>query len=224
MKPLLSLFLFSLLSAALYSRDITTLSGITYKNAEVFESNAVELTIAYQDKDKPELTVMKPVPFSDLPDDIRKEYNYDPAKAESFEKSRKEWGKRKIENESSTNVIPPWSTRVSKGGATINSSPIEGGIAPGEKNGAAEARSIRQEAMEKNRAPGELEGKAEGRSIREEAMRNNRAPGEKEGKAEGRSIRKEAMEENLAPGELEGKAEGRSIRKEAFGNPNIPGE
>lgn len=73
MKLYLALFLFAFLPVALYSRDITTLSGITYKNAEVFESNAGELTISYQDKDKPGLTIMKSIPFSDLPDDIRKE-------------------------------------------------------------------------------------------------------------------------------------------------------
>lgn len=224
MKLYLALFLFAFVPVALFSRDITTLSGITYNNATVFDSNAGELIISYQDKDKPELTIIKPVPFSDLPNEIRKEYNYDPVKAEAFEKSRNELKKRGNENRNPANVTSPWSTGVSRGGASVNYSSLEGGIAPGEKNGAAEASAIRQEALQKNFAPGEKEGAAESSSIREEAMQDNRAPGEKESKAESRAIRREAAEKNRAPSELEGSAENRAIKREAFGNPKIPGE
>jgi len=45
MKPYIALFLLAFLPAALFSRDITTLSGTTYKNAKVFDSNATELVI-----------------------------------------------------------------------------------------------------------------------------------------------------------------------------------
>jgi hypothetical protein len=221
MKLYLALFLFVFLPVALFSRDITTLSGITYNNATVFDSNAGGLTISYQDKNNPELTIMKPIPFSDLPEPIRKEFNYDPVKAKSFEKAQKE-----LENNKTENAISTWvpDTQESTAAANYNPVPLEGGIAPGEKNGAAEANAMKQEALQNGLAPGEREGAAESNAIRREAAENGIAPGEKDGAAEGRAIRREAMENNLAPGEKEGAAEGRAIKKEAFGNPNIPGE
>ena len=178
MKLYLALFLFALLSAALYSRDITTLSGITYRNATVFDSNAGELIISYQDKDKPELTIMKPVPFTDLPDNIRKEFKYDPVKAELFEKARKEGNRKKAEKMKGENVISPVVLDIPEGIASVNNSPIGGNVAPGEKNGAEEANAMKREAMDSGRAPGEKEGAAESRAMRKEAFGNPNIPGE----------------------------------------------
>ena len=40
---------------------------------------------------------MKSIPFTELPDDIRKEFKYEPAKAEAYEKGRQEWEKKNAE-------------------------------------------------------------------------------------------------------------------------------
>jgi len=181
MKLYLVVFLFGLLPSALFSLDITTLSGTTYKDAKVFDVNAVELVIAYQDQAKPELTIMKPVPFTDLPDEIKKEYKYNPVKAEAFEKARKEFEKKKEkQGESAEIIISPDTFAPLQRVVPANDNLLDGDTAPGEKNGESEGNAMKREAMENGRAPGEREGAAEGREIRSEAMGNGRAPGEKE--------------------------------------------
>ena len=204
MKLYLVVFLFGLLPSALFSLDITTLSGTTYKDAKVFDVNAVELVIAYQDQAKPELTIMKPVPFTDLPDEIKKEYKYNPVKAEAFEKARKEFEKKKEkQGESAEIIISPDTLAPLQRVVPANDNLLDGDTAPGEKNGESEANAMKREAMENGRAPGEREGAAEGREMKREAMENGRAPGEREGAAEGREIRSEAMGNGRAPGEKE---------------------
>ena len=204
MKIYLVVFLFGLLPAVLFSRDITTLSGTTYKDAKVFDSNPVELIIAYQDTDKPELTIMKPVLFTDLPDEIRKEYKYDPVKAQAYDKARNEWEKKKEkQGESAEIIISPDKAGPLKKVVPADDNILDGNTAPGERNGEAEVDAMKQEATEKGLAPGELEGAAEGRKIRQEAMGKGLAPGELEGAAEGREIRREALQSGRAPGEKE---------------------
>jgi len=178
MKLYLAMFMFVLLQAALFSRDFTTLSGTAYKDVKVCESNAAELTISYQDKDKPELTVMKSIPFTDLPDEIKKEFKHDPVKAEAFEKARDKAMKqkendviaKKAEDESPNTVRVQTDTPTvviddgsAKKGEVINRS------APGEKNGPAEADKIREDATKEGIAPGEKNGPAEADKIREDA-------------------------------------------------------
>ncbi|MFZ2656347.1 MAG: hypothetical protein WAX69_15560 [Victivallales bacterium] len=178
MKLYLALFFFALLPAALFSRDITTLSGTTYKDAKVFDSNPRELTISYQDKDD---TVMKPISFKDLPDDIKKEYNYDPAKAEAYEKKIIELQKKKaIERQNGVTEaeLSPGAVNIQLAPAPLNPNQTGGGIAPGEKDGAAEGAAIKKEALENGLAPGEREAAAEGREIKKEALEGGRAPGE----------------------------------------------
>ncbi len=225
MKIYLVVCLFGLLPAALFSRDITTLSGTTYKDAKVFDSNPVELIIAYQDTDKPELTIMRPVLFTDLPDDIRKEYKYDPVKAQAYDKARKEWEKKKEkQGESAEIIISPDKAAPLKKVVPADDNVLDGNTAPGERNGEDEVDSMRQEAMAQGLAPGELEGAAEGRKMKQEAMAHGLAPGELEGAAEGRKIKQEAMAQGLAPGEREGAAEGREIKREALQSGRAPGE
>lgn len=95
MKTLIATVLLSLASLTLFSRDITTLSGTTYKNATVFDSNAAELVISY--KNATGWDIVKSIPFSNLPEDIRKEFKYDPVKGEAYEKGLKDWEKKNAE-------------------------------------------------------------------------------------------------------------------------------
>ncbi len=92
MKILFAAVLVALFSLTLFARDITTLSGATYKNATVFDTNAAELVISY--KNASNWTIVKSIPFTDLPDDIRKEFKYEPAKGEAYEKGLHEWEKK----------------------------------------------------------------------------------------------------------------------------------
>ncbi|HCE45828.1 MAG TPA: hypothetical protein DET40_19970 [Lentisphaeria bacterium] len=223
MRFYLAVFLFALLPAALFSRDITTLSGTTYKDVKVFDSNPRELTISYKDNDE---TVLKPVSFKDLPDDIKKEYKYDPVKAEAYEKEIIELGRKKAVHKNNQQESP---VLVSPGGiplapAPLNPDQLGGGIAPGEKNGPAEGAAIKREAMENGLAPGEREAAAEGREMKKEALQNGLAPGELDGAAEGKAIKQKAMENGLPPGEREAAAEGREMKKEALGGGRAPGE
>jgi hypothetical protein len=95
MRIFIAVVLFTAVSLTLFSRDITVLSGTTYKNATVFDSNAAELVISY--KNAAGWTIVKSVPFTDLPDDIRKEFKYDPVKGEAYEKGRQEWERKNAE-------------------------------------------------------------------------------------------------------------------------------
>jgi hypothetical protein len=95
MRILILSVLLAFASLTLLSRDITTLTGAIYKNATVFDSNAAELVISY--KNASNWTIVKSIPFTDLPDDIRKEFKYDPAAGEAYEKGRKEWERKNAE-------------------------------------------------------------------------------------------------------------------------------
>lgn len=95
MRILFASVLFATLSLTLFARDISTLSGKTYKNATVFDSNAAELVISY--KNASGWDIVKSIPFTDLPEDIRKEFKYDPAKGEAYEKGRQEWERKNAE-------------------------------------------------------------------------------------------------------------------------------
>lgn len=95
MRILFASVLFATISLTLFARDISTLSGKTYKNATVFDSNAAELVISY--KNASGWDIVKSIPFTDLPEDIRKEFKYDPAKGEAYEKGRQEWERKNAE-------------------------------------------------------------------------------------------------------------------------------
>jgi hypothetical protein len=95
MKVLIAVFFFAVVSLTLFSRDITTVTGTTYKDATVFDTNAAELVISY--KNTSGWTVIKSIQFTDLPEDIRKEFNYDPVKGEAYVRGLKEWDKKNAE-------------------------------------------------------------------------------------------------------------------------------
>lgn len=95
MRFLIATVLLATLSLTLFARDISTLSGKTYKNATVFDSNAAELVISY--KNASGWDIVKSIPFTDLPEDIRNEFKYDPAKGEAYENGRQEWEKKNAE-------------------------------------------------------------------------------------------------------------------------------
>ena len=57
--------------------DLVTLSGQTYKAARVFRVEPDGITYAYTGG-------LSKIPFTDLPEAIRKQYGYDPAKAAAF--------------------------------------------------------------------------------------------------------------------------------------------
>lgn len=95
MKVLIAVFFLAVVSLTLFSRDITTMSGTTYKDATVFDTNAAELVISF--KNSSGWTVIKSLQFTDLPEDIRKEFKYDPVKGEAYEKGLKEWEKKNAE-------------------------------------------------------------------------------------------------------------------------------
>lgn len=214
MKLYVVLFLFALLPATLFSRDITTLSGTSYKDVTVNGSTAIELIISLKEKDKPERTILKPIPFTDLPDAIRKEFKYDPEKAEAFEKSRTEFERKKTEDrqqkESEKLTSPDMKTAVlgvpvEKSGTEVivKQKAADKDTAQDGKNDAAEAKV--QRASEKavsdatdvnssirgGTAPGELHGTAESLDIRRQSSEKNAAPGAKEGAAESAKIRED---------------------------------
>ncbi|HCE44915.1 MAG TPA: hypothetical protein DET40_15345 [Lentisphaeria bacterium] len=210
MKLYLAVIMFALLQTALFSRDFTTLSGTAYKDAKVCESNPAELTISYQDKDKPELTVMKSIPFTDLPDEIKKEFKYDPVKAEAFEEARKEAAKQKADDAREKEAAKQKADDArEKEAAEVITSPgqtfeeqlldaplkagsvVEGG-APGEMSGPAEADKIREDAGKDGFAPGEKMGPAAADKIREDAGKDGLSPGEKMGPAAADKIREDA--------------------------------
>jgi hypothetical protein len=95
MKILFVSVLFALVSFTLFSRDITTLSGTSYKNAKVYASNPAELVISY--KNASGWTILKSVPFTDLPDSIRKEYEYEPAKGQAYARGLNDWEMKNAE-------------------------------------------------------------------------------------------------------------------------------
>jgi len=158
MKLYLSVFLFVMLQFALFPRDITTLSGTAYKDVKVLDVNAAEITIYYPDKDKPELTIMKPIPFTDLPDEIRKEFKYDPAKAEAFEKARKALEDKIAEakKQRESELVKPVVVDVPLIDATVQNKPVESDIAPREKNGPAdEGADNKRQGRRRGNPPGE---------------------------------------------------------------------
>ena len=95
MKIFIAAVLFAGVSFTLFSRDFTTLSGTIYKNATVFDTNAAELVISY--KNASNWTIVKSIPFTDLPEDIRKEFKYDSVKGAAYEKELKEWERKNAE-------------------------------------------------------------------------------------------------------------------------------
>lgn len=83
-----------LASAVGFALDITTLDGKTYKNVIVISANPVALNIGYQTKDK--VDVIKGIPFTNLPEDIRKKYGYTKEKADKFISKTKAYEKKEI--------------------------------------------------------------------------------------------------------------------------------
>ncbi|OGV55237.1 MAG: hypothetical protein A2017_09425 [Lentisphaerae bacterium GWF2_44_16] len=72
------------IAATLSARDITTLDGKTYKNVQISSVTPAGFDICYA-PDKGGVAI-KEIFFKDLPESIRKEFNYNPQKAEAFTK------------------------------------------------------------------------------------------------------------------------------------------
>ncbi len=93
------------LAAAIASpaADITTTTGEVLKNATVYDSNPYDLTIGYTDPDG--WTIMKSVPFTILPEELRKHYGYSPDKAKAYEEERAKFLKKEADKEKQKFVI-----------------------------------------------------------------------------------------------------------------------
>ncbi len=74
--------LISVLAVSACSKDIKTLNGVEYKNANVIDSNPSGIDISY--KNASGVTVVKELKFSNLPANICKEYGHDPASSAQF--------------------------------------------------------------------------------------------------------------------------------------------
>ncbi len=78
----------------LYAEDFVTNAGKIYKNATVAQHNPAGIVIENQDG-------VFQIPFTELPEAIRKKYNYDPKKAEEFLKMRQKnvskWDKERFD-------------------------------------------------------------------------------------------------------------------------------
>ncbi|MCG2658625.1 MAG: hypothetical protein L6437_00055 [Kiritimatiellae bacterium] len=75
--------LFLAIAAVAYGDDITTLDGTVYKAAKVTRTTPSTLTIMHK-------AGVVTVPFSNLPNDIREKYGYDPSKAEAYARQKVE--------------------------------------------------------------------------------------------------------------------------------------
>ena len=93
------------LSASSFIRamDITTTTGEVLKDATIYDANPVELVIGYTDKDG--WTAIKPVPFTSLSDDLKKQYGYTPEKAKAYEAKRGKYLKEAAAKEKEKVVI-----------------------------------------------------------------------------------------------------------------------
>lgn len=78
--------------SVLYAEDFVTVDGKVYKNATVAQHNPAGIVIENQDG-------VFQILFKDLPEATRKKYNYDPKKADEFQKMRQknvsEWNKER---------------------------------------------------------------------------------------------------------------------------------
>ncbi len=72
------------MGVSVLARDITTIDGKTYRNVKISGITPAGFDISYKPS-KGGIAVVR-LKFKDLPEDIRKEFNYDPAKAAAFEK------------------------------------------------------------------------------------------------------------------------------------------
>ena len=222
MKIYLAVFLFAFFQFALFPRDITTLSGTTYRDVKVNGASAIELTISYADKEKPERTIMKPIPFTDLPDEIRREFKYDPAKAEVFLKTRRELNDKKTEVK---NQDDPNKAISDVPGANISTNGVI--IAPGELPLKTESADSKRKTEAKAAVAEGNKDVAEAKAQRDtdkavsdatdvnSSIRGGTAPGELHGSAESLDIMRKGAEKNSAPGAKEGAAESDKIRNEA---------
>jgi hypothetical protein len=84
MRSVLVLFIIAAMAFPLCARDIKTLDGKVYKNVEISSVTPVGFDISYTKENG--TFVIKELFFKNLPDDIKKEFKYDQAKAESFQK------------------------------------------------------------------------------------------------------------------------------------------
>ncbi len=206
MKTFSLLALIVFLAATGLSRDFTTTSGITYKDATVFDQSPSELVITFKDPADQKTTIMKAVHFKDLPAEVQKEFKYDPVRAEAYEKARAE---RIKELEAAKKKASAEAQKKKKEGGNFDgtvSLPAEGDFFPEKVN-----------PVQDSGAPGEKDGNAEGKLMKREAGAVDRAPGEKEDLAEGRKMKRNAGATDRAPGEKEGNAEGNLMKREALG-------
>ena len=72
------------IAATISARDITTLDGTTYKNVQISSVTPAGFDISYTPQGGG--LAIREIFFKDLPENIRKEFNYNSQKAESFTK------------------------------------------------------------------------------------------------------------------------------------------
>jgi len=84
MRNVLVLFIIAAIAFPIYARDIKTTSGKVYKDVKISSVTPIGFDISYTKADG--TFVIRELFFKDLPDDIKKEFKYDPAKAEAFQK------------------------------------------------------------------------------------------------------------------------------------------
>lgn len=94
MKNVLVLFLISAIVFPVFSRDIKTTDGKVYKNVEISSVTPVGFDICYTKADS--TFVIKELLFKNLPEDVQKEFKYDPAKADAFQKQVNEAQQKRI--------------------------------------------------------------------------------------------------------------------------------
>lgn len=70
------------IAAAVSARDITTLDGKTYKNVQISSVTPAGFDISYTPEGGG--LAIREIFFKDLPENIRKEFNYNPQKADAF--------------------------------------------------------------------------------------------------------------------------------------------
>ena len=89
MKQVFALLLLLTITPMLFCADVTTLDGTVYKNAQVVNTMPDGILISFVDNNN--FDTVKLVKFKDLPENIQKEYGYNPKKAQLFEKEHQQW-------------------------------------------------------------------------------------------------------------------------------------
>ena len=89
MKVFSIFILFIFFGVVSIADTISTLEGDVYKDATVFDVKVNGIVISYTDGEK--FNCLRFINFTDLPENLRKKYSYDPAAAARFDKEHSAW-------------------------------------------------------------------------------------------------------------------------------------